>query len=207
MVIEPQGKPEGDFPTMSPMAYLSWEAEQEFKHEYENGRIIAMTGGTIAHSQISANFAAILIPHLRGKGCKVAVSDAKLSLQSGKYYYPDVMVSCEQRDRLERDFWQHPCLVVEVLSPHTEARDRGIKQQHYMLLDTLQTYMLISSEQARVEIYERGDRTWEYVSVAIEGMDFATDNPLIEISSIDLQFPLSFLYENVDFINSEENSS
>ena len=79
-------------PTMSPLEYLAWESEQDSKHEYENGRIIAMTGGTIPHSQISANLAALLIPHLRGKSCKVAISDAKITTPSGKYYYPDLVV-------------------------------------------------------------------------------------------------------------------
>ena len=198
---------ESDRLFMSPQEYLDWEADQDIKHEYENGKIIAMTGGTIPHSQIAANFSAILIPHLRGKGCKVAVSDAKVITKSGKYYYPDVVVTCDNRDRFARDFLQHPCLIIEVLSPTTEARDRGIKQQHYMLIDTLQTYILITSDRPRVEIYHRrDDRAWEYFSIVIEAKtsfdtDFDIDDPLIHIVSLDLKFPLSLLYENVDFFS------
>ena len=198
---------ESDRLSMSPQEYLDWEADQDIKHEYENGKIIAMTGGTIPHSQIAANFSAILIPHLRGKGCKVAVSDAKVITKSGKYYYPDVVVTCDNRDRFARDFLQHPCLIIEVLSPTTEARDRGIKQQHYMLIDTLQTYILVTSDRPRVEIYHRcDDRAWEYFSIVIEAKtsfdtDFDIDDPLIQIVSLDLKFPLSLLYENVDFFS------
>jgi Uma2 family endonuclease len=191
--------------TMSPEEYLAWEAEQDGKYEYENGEIIAMTGGTIPHSQIPANLAALLIPHLRGKGCKVSISEAKVLTRSGKYYYPDLVVSCDNRDRFSRDFLQHPTLIAEVLSPTTEVRDRGIKQQNYMLIDTLQTYILINAERPRIEIYQRrDDRAWEYQSIAIAQTNFDEDDPLVHITSINLQFPLSAIYENVDFIDSEQ---
>ncbi|MCY7333662.1 MAG: Uma2 family endonuclease [Pseudanabaena sp. CAN_BIN31] len=191
--------------TMSPEEYLAWEAEQDCKYEYENGEIIAMTGGTIPHSQIPLNLGALLLAHLRGKRCKVTISDAKVSIRSGKYYYPDVVVSCDDRDRFARDFLQHPVLIAEVLSPTTEARDRGIKQQNYMLLDTLQTYILITPDRPRIEIYQRcGDRAWEYQSIAIAQITFDQDDPLVHITSIDLKFPLSALYENIDFPDSEQ---
>ncbi len=119
---------------------------------------------------------------------------------SGKYYYPDFVVTCDERDRFARDFLQYPCLIAEVLSPATEARDRGIKQQNYMLLDTLQTYILITLEHPRIEIYQRrDDLAWEYISIAIDGIDFETNDSLIHSTNIDLQFPLSVLYENIDF--------
>jgi Uma2 family endonuclease len=197
---------ESDRPFISPEEYLAWEAKQDLKHEYENGKIIAMTGGTIPHSQITANFSALLIPHLRGKGCKVAVSDAKVTTKSGKYYYPDLVVTCDRRDRFADDFWQYPSLIAEVLSPSTEARDRGIKQQNYMLIDTMQTYILITPDCPRIEIYQRRDRAWEYLSIAIELTDFDSNDPVIHIASLDLQFPLSLLYENIDFPNSENAS-
>lgn len=189
---------------MSPAEYLAWESEQDIKHEYENGKIIAMTGGTIPHSQISANLAALLIPYLRGKGCKVAISDAKVTTPSGKYYYPDLVVTCDDRDRFARDFLQYPTIIIEVLSPATEARDRGIKQPHYMLIDTLQTYVLITPDRPRIEIYQRrSDLAWEYLSLAIEPTDVAANAPQIHITSLDLKFPLSLLYENIDFINND----
>lgn len=185
---------------LSPAEYLIWEAAQELKHEYENGKIIAMTGGSIPHSQIAANFSALLIPHLRGKGGKVAVSDAKVSIKSGKYYYPDIVVTCDERDRFARDFWQYPCLIAEVLSPATEVRDRSIKQQNYMLLETLQAYILIASDCPRIEIYQRREhRAWEYLSIAIEGASFELNDPTIQIASLALEFPLSLLYENINF--------
>lgn len=195
--------------SLSPLEYLAWESEQDIKHEYENGKIIAMTGGTIPHSQISANLAALLIPHLRGKGCKVTISDAKVTTPSGKYYYPDLVVTCDDRDRFAQNFLQYLTMIIEVLSPATEARDRGIKQQHYMLIDTLQTYVLITPDRPRIEIYQRRSAlAWEYLSLAIEPTDFdktdfENNDPLIQITSLDLEFPLSLLYENIDFINTD----
>ena len=190
---------------MSADEYLAWESQQEEKYEYENGKIIAMTGGTIPHSQIPLNLGALLLAHLRGKGCKISISDAKVLIQSRKYYYPDVVVSCDDRDRFSRDFLQYPVLIAEVLSPTTEARDRGIKQQSYMAINTLQAYILIDSERPIVEVYQRhSDRAWEYQSIAIEQTTFEQDDPLIQITSIDLQFPLSTLYENVDFLDSSQ---
>jgi len=192
--------------TMSPEEYLAWEAEQDSKYEYENGEIIAMTGGTIPHSQIPLNLGALLLAHLRGKGCKISISDAKVLTRSGKYYYPDVVVSCDNRDRFSRDFLKYPVLIAEVLSPTTEARDRGIKQQNYMLLDTLQTYILIAPDRPRIEIYQRrDDRGWEYQSIAIEHTTFTEDDPLVYITSIELKFPLSSLYENIDFLDNEQS--
>ena len=189
---------------MSPESYLDWEREQDSKYEYENGKIIAMTGGTIPHSQIPLNFASLLLAHLRGKGCKITISDAKVSIRSKKYYYPDVVISCYKRDRFSRDFLQYPILIAEVLSPSTEVRDRGVKQQNYMAIETLQTYILITPERPIIEIYQRLDRTWEYQSIAIADTSFEREDPLIHITSIDLQFPLSAIYENVDFFVDEQ---
>jgi Uma2 family endonuclease len=185
-------------PFLSPEEYLDWEAKQEDKYEYENGKIIAMTGGTIPHSQIAGNLFALLLSHLRGKGCKISVNDAKVMTKSEKYYYPDVAVTCDERDRMAIDFLQYPCLIAEVLSPTTEARDRGIKQQHYMQIDTLQTYILITAERPRFEIFQRGERSWEYLFLEINEVDFKINDPIIQIAKIDLSFPMSSLYENVD---------
>jgi Uma2 family endonuclease len=207
MIAQPQYMSQQDDKLiLSPTEYLAWESEQDSKYEYENGRIIAMTGGTVPHSQIPLNLASLILTHLRGKRCKITISDAKVSMRSGKYYYPDVVVSCDERDRFSRDFLQYPTLIAEVLSPTTESRDRGIKQQNYMLIDTLQTYILITPEYPRIEIYQRLDRAWEYQSIAIAQTNFDQDDSLINITSIDLQFPLSALYENIDFLDNEQTN-
>jgi len=181
---------------LSAEEYLAWESEQESKHEYENGKIIAMTGGTIPHSQVIANLAASFIPLLRQTNCKVVVSDAKVLTPSGRYYYPDLVVTCDDRDRFARDYLQYPTLIVEVLSPSTEARDRGVKQQHYMLIETLQTYVLVTPEYPRVEIYLRSGQndTWEYTS-------FKTLEASCRLNVFGA-VPLVDIYEKIEFSDS-----
>lgn len=99
---------------MIPQEYLDWEEKQPIKYGYMNGQVLAMTGGTIPYNEISLNLATALKAQMRGKGCKVLMADAKLGV-SGKrpFYYPDVMVTCDQRDRRATKIIYHPCLVVE----------------------------------------------------------------------------------------------
>lgn len=105
--------------SMSPEEYLAWEVQQPIRYEYINGQIFAMTGGTLPHNSIALNLAAMLKTHLRGKGCKVFIADAKVGVsQQGPFYYPDVMVTCDSRDQTARQVIYHPCLIVEVLFPY-----------------------------------------------------------------------------------------
>ncbi len=185
---------------MSPEEYLLWETQQDGKYEYEHGEIIEMTGGTLNHNEITLMFISLLRNHLRGKGYRILGSDAKLMTKTGVYYYPDVVVSCDDRDRNAQDFLQYPCLIAEVISPSTEIRDRSIKQQNYLFIDTLQTYIIITPDAPIIEIYQRCiDQVWQYTPIAIEPTEFAQNDPLIHITSIDLKFPLSLLYENINF--------
>jgi Uma2 family endonuclease len=94
MIASPDHRP------MSPQEYLAWEEEQPLKYEYIYGEAYAMTGGTLPHNSIAVNITTALRTHLRGKGCKVFMADAKVSVsEKGPYFYPDVVVSCEERDR------------------------------------------------------------------------------------------------------------
>jgi Uma2 family endonuclease len=181
------------FPHFSPAEYLAWEEQQEFRHEYVDGQIYAMTGGTLNHSAIAGNFYNILKNHLRGSGCKVFNSDAKLQiLESNSYLYPDVSVTCDDRDRRATKFISHPCLIVEVLSPSTEAYDRGDKFSLYRRSTTLQDYVLVSTTTMRVDLYQRNERSrWEILSYD------AGDE--IELSSLNLSVPVAQIYEDIVF--------
>jgi Uma2 family endonuclease len=173
--------------------YLTWEPLQELRYEYVNGEVYAMTGGTIPHNDIALNFYRTLYPRLQSKGCRINVADVKVQVNpNSPYYYPDVVVSCDPRDRNARKFIQSPNLIVEVLSPGTEARDRGEKLAAYRMMPTLQEYVLADSEQCRVECYRRGEgRMWLYSSYE-EGESIA-------LESIDLTVSIAALYENVLF--------
>lgn len=187
-------------PSLSPTEYLDWEVQQEARYEYESGEVIAMTGGKLENNEIAINLIVLIRNHLRGKGCRVLGGDAKLmTIPSNVYYFPDVVVSCDPRDLHAREFLQYPSLIVEVLSPATESRDRGIKLRNYLKIDSLQEYMLINSDSPSIEFYRRSNSSevWEYLT--INSSDLTISDPDVQLPSIDLNLPLSLIYENVDF--------
>ena len=198
MVAQPQ-------PTFTPAEYLDWEAQQPFRYEYMDGHIVAMTGGTIPHNQIAVNLVAILRPHLRGKGCKVLSSDAKVAIsESGPFYYPDVRVTCDPRDASARSYIRYPSLVIEVLSESTEARDRGRKFRHYRRIETLKEYVLIDPDRVLVECYRRNERdNWELVNPLADLAALTIPDISLNLSSVNLDIPLSQIYEDVVFPDDE----
>ncbi|BAY66209.1 hypothetical protein NIES22_63220 [Calothrix brevissima NIES-22] len=171
--------------------YLAWEPLQDFRYEYVNGEVFAMTGGTIPHNDIALNFYTALRPHLRARGCRVNVSDVKVQLTpTSAYYYPDVVVSCDPQDLNARKFIQNPKIIVEVLSPGTSSKDRGEKFTNYLQIPSLQEYLLINSEKISVERYCRGEgRMWLYYPY--------TEGDMISLSSIEFEIAIALLYEGV----------
>lgn len=178
--------------------YLLWEEQQPTKHEYLDGKVLAMAGGTMPHMDIIVNLGAILRNHLRGKGCKVRTSDAKVAItDQGAFFYPDVVVTCDFRDQKARQFTRYPCLIIEVLSPGTEAYDRGVKFAQYRCLTTLKEYVLISADQISVEVFRLDNQgKWEFIP-------YETGKE-VELQSIDLKLPIALVYEEVDMGNEPE---
>lgn len=194
MIAEPK------FTPMSPQDYLDWEDQQDLKYAYVNGEVFAMTGGTIPHNLIALNLASALKAQLRGKDCLVVMADVKVQVsQRGPYHYPDVMVSCDPRDKTAVKLIQHPCLIVEVLSPSTADYDRGDKFTHYRQIPTLQEYVLIDAEQISIDRYRRlSARHWDLQTyIAGETLD---------LHSVDWQVPLDLIYEDVQLTTEEAES-
>lgn len=187
------------FPQLTPTEYLEWEEKQEFKYEYVDGQISAMTGGTLNHSQISGNFYYILQTHLRGKGCRVLTSDAKVQIAAASnYVYPDISVTCDDRDKTATKFIDYPCLIVEVLSPSTEAYDRWEKFNLYRLSDALQDYVLVDTDRIEVALYSKNDQgKWEIIRYVA--------GDLIELKSINLTFPIEQVFEGIIFAPAAES--
>jgi Uma2 family endonuclease len=181
------------FPRFTPEEYFAWEELQNCRHEYIDGEVYAMTGGTINHGQISANFITILRNHLRGSGCKVLSSDARVNIHaSNNYVYPDVSVTCDERDKTATQSILYPCLIIEILSPGTEAYDRGNKFAMYRRNPCLRDYVLVNADQIAIEIYHRGqDSKWDILNYRAE------DN--IELKSVDLTFAIEQVYEDIIF--------
>jgi Uma2 family endonuclease len=178
---------------MSPEEYLNTEQDSLIKHEYRQGLVYAMAGASNTHVLISGNLFAMLRNHVRGSGCRAYISDTKVQIESVKtYYYPDVAISCDQRDRELKDFLRHPCLIVEVLSDTTEAFDRGDKFNDYRNLESLQEYVLVSQTRMRVECFRKNtEGQWVlYPYTEVDEMHLA---------SVDFRCAIADIYEDVDF--------
>lgn len=142
----------------TPEEYFVWEEGQLEKHELMDGRVYAMTGRTRNHSDIAGNFLSIIKPHLRGSGCKTYNSDCRINiLHTSSYTYPDLSVTCDDRDREHTLYITYPCLIVEVLSSSTEAYDRGKKFEKYRRNPNLIDYVLASSDEMAIDLYHKND--------------------------------------------------
>jgi Uma2 family endonuclease len=153
--------------TMSYAEYLAFERDAEVKHEYVNGRVYAMAGGSTEHSRLQARLVAELTLALGDRPCEVFTSDLRVRvLETGLSTYPDVSVICGRIDRAIDDHHAatNPSLLAEVLSDGTEGRDRGEKWRHYQRIPSLQTYLLLSQTEPRVEVYRRAGDVWQYES-------------------------------------------
>ncbi|QNP28837.1 Uma2 family endonuclease [Cylindrospermopsis curvispora] len=181
------------FPKLTPEEYFVWEEKQLLRHEYINGEVYAMTGGTQNHGRIASNIIFIVKGHLRGSGCQVGNSDCRVNiLETKDYVYPDVSVTCDERDRTAIQAIQYPCLIVEVLSPSTASYDRGDKFRLYRRNPSLQDYLLVDAEKIAIDLYRKNDRgNWEIFNYQ------SGDN--IELQSIDLSFPIQSVYEDIVF--------
>ena len=131
-------------PKLTPAEYFAWEEQQLCRHEYINGEVYAMSGGTQNHSRVALKFAALLDNHLSDGVCRVFNSDCRVNLVgTNDYTYPDASVSCNRQDKTTTQYITYPCLIVEVLSESTEAYDRGNKFFRYRQNPQLQDYVLV----------------------------------------------------------------
>ncbi|MFK5949416.1 MAG: Uma2 family endonuclease [Methylococcales bacterium] len=138
--------------------YLVWEEQQQQKHEFIKGEIFAMGGARREHVLVSLNVASLLKQHLRGMPCQTYIADMKLRVeQEDAFYYPDVMVSCDNNDQKAEQFLANPILIIEVLSDSTEAYDRGAKFAAYRQIVSLKEYVLIDIEARRIECFRRAE--------------------------------------------------
>ncbi|MEA5617008.1 Uma2 family endonuclease [Cronbergia sp. UHCC 0137] len=177
---------------ISPEEYLEREKLSEIKHEYIDGEVYAMAGASDTHVTISGNFYILVHSHLRGNACRVYMADMKVEVEKvNRYFYPDLLVTCDDRDREFEYFKKYPCLIVEVLSKSTEGYDRGKKFADYRKLDTLQEYVLVSPEEINVECFRR-DEAGNWVLYSYEKDDE------VHLTSIDFHCPIKALYEDVN---------
>lgn len=181
-----------NYPYISAEDYLEGERISPIKHEYIRGEIYAMAGASKAHGIIAGNLFAIVRNQLRGSGCNTYIGDIKVRIESADvYYYPDITVTCDQRDRvsLDEDFIRYPRLIVEVLSTTTTAFDRGDKFADYRTIETLEEYLLINQERISIECFRRNDEGLWVLYPYNKGEE-------IYLASVDFRSPIETLYED-----------
>lgn len=181
-----------NLPQLTPEEYFAWEEKQLEKHEFIDGEVYAMSGGSKNHSLISVKFIALFANHLENSSCETGNSDLRVNiLDTNNYTYPDVSVTCDDRDKTTTQYITYPCLIVEVLSDSTEAYDRGSKFRMYRNNPVLQDYLLVSSASIEIDLYRKNDAgDWMIINYQ--------EGDIVELKSINLSFPIEQVYRNLN---------
>ena len=185
---------------LTPEQYLALERKAITKSEYLNGHIYAMAGASREHNLITVNISSGLHVQLEDQPCEAYVNDMRLKISpTGLYTYPDVVVVCDEPhfEDTDLDTLLNPIVLVEVLSPSTEAYDRGEKFAHYRQLESLQEYILVAQNRVRVEHYLRQGVQW-----LLTGLSDPDD--VLHLTSIGCNLSLREIYAKVKFSASEE---
>lgn len=168
--------------------YLAGERDGQIRHEYVAGQVFAMTGGSVYHNRINGNIFALLKEKLCRRPCDVFISDMKVQTDQA-YYYPDVMVVCDPKDR-DPYSKTAPTVIVEVTSPTTRSTDEREKRLAYLSIATLQEYVLVEQDRPEARVLRRADTgSWEQVGLGADD--------LMVLHSLDIVIPMQSIYEGV----------
>ena len=189
-------------PHLSPIEYLTLDRESEERSEYLDGEMFAMSGGTRKHALIASNLNRDLNSQLRDRTCETYGSDMRVWVEaSGLYTYPDLSVVCGPPNfgpDGKEDTLRNPTLLIEVLSPSSEAYDRGKKFEHYRAIPSFREYLLVSQESPLVDRFLRQESgIWLYSTA--HGLDAE-----VELSSIGVRLQLAEIYAKVSFEEPEQ---
>ncbi len=169
--------------------------DPEHGYEFLDGHIYMMTGGSPDHSIIGSNMNGVLRELLRGRGCIVYNSDVYFQVSAKYRVCPDATVSCDPRDRGAQDAIHYPSLVVEVLSPTTEARDRGEKFLQYRSCPSIQEYLLVNAQFPMIELFRREKRGfWTLYTLQL--------GDTVELTSLGVRFSVADIYQDTSLIES-----
>lgn len=185
----------------TPKEYLAFERASRERHEYLDGEVYSMSGDPESHAWMMSNTLAVLHPQLSNRECRIYAGNMRVGKRSRKaYFYPDLAIVCGERafEDSSRDTLTNPTLVIEVMSPDTEVFDRSDKLHTYYAIPSLQGYLLISPDAARVEYYWRDGERWLYQS--FEGIDTT-----IDLAAVGCTLPLSAVYQGIEFDQSDED--
>ncbi|WP_287864848.1 Uma2 family endonuclease [Achromobacter sp.] len=172
-------------------AFLDWENRQPARHEFYRGEVFAMVGARRVHGIVALNVATALKSRLKGKPCMVFIENMKLRVADDALFYPDVFVTCDARDLRTEMVFEHPTLIVEVLSESTQAFDRGAKFAAYRSLASLREYLLIDPDLRTVELFRRN-------AAGLFELHDHTGLDTLELASLRLALPQAELFEGLD---------
>lgn len=174
--------------------YLAIDEKSDLRYEYINGEIRGMAGSSINHNTISLNVCFGIRSKLSDKGskCKTLASDVRVQISPESiYYYPDVVLSCEKTKPHQKSL-SEPILIAEVLSESTNSKDMGEKLFHYLQINSLQYYLIISQNKLSIHLYERTHLGW--------GVKFyTTENEVINFDKIGISLSLTEIYSAVEW--------
>jgi Uma2 family endonuclease len=181
--------------------YLAGEETADYKHEFLAGKIWGMVGATDNHVSIALNLATILKQKLKGTPCRPFISDMKVRVkQADAFFYPDVLVSCDSKDRNNTHYKEYPAFIAEILSPFTEAFDRGDKFRIYRQLPSLQNYLLINANKMAVDCFTRtNNNDWSLHS-------YESAEEVIQLPTLDLTIPVIDIYDDIEFHSQTEDA-
>ena len=187
MMIAAQQKPH----SLTPEEYFVWEEQQREKYELIDGQVYAMGGGSKNHSRLAVRLITRLSNHLDTSSCEVGNSDLRLNIVGTQNYtYPDVSVTCDERDKNTSQYITYPCLIIEVLSPGTEAYDRGGKFRLYRHNPQLIDYLLVSSTSTDIDLYHKPESgKWQIINYQA--------GETIELKSINLCITVEDIYRGL----------
>lgn len=183
---------------LSPEEYLAWEETQPVRHEYVDGQVYAMTGVSKNHARITKNISFQLERHLFDSVCEPYVTDVKVEVKTHhtRYYYPDVIVTCEAGNEDPEDPYLivQPILIVEVLSPRTKRTDKVEKFNAYQHIAGLLECVIVAQDQMRVEVYrhQKAGDVWQ-------GEVFTEPEQEVTFQSVGLSLSLATIYRRVIF--------
>ena len=178
--------------------YLQLEQATGIRHEYWNGEVFAMAGGTKNHSRIILNTGSKLLEAFAAMGCSVFTESVKLEIEKEKYYlYPDIILTCNDH-YADAYIARNPGLIAEVISKSTENYDRSSKLKRYRTIPSLRYYLLISQTNASVEVYARNNEETLFTYDVVEGLEAYIDLP-----ALDYRLSLADIYRYIVFVPEE----
>ena len=178
-------------PKLTPEAYLAWEETQPERHEFFRGEVFAMTGGRRVHGRVVVNLAREFDIALKGSPCQVFVESMKVQVGEDFILYPDAFITCDKTDLSAERIFTAPTVVIEVLSPSTQAYDRSLKFEVYRRIAALREYILIDPDTWRIDAFRRNEiGQWVLFDMS--------NAPLLEVPSVGVSVPVAGVFDGVD---------